>query len=381
MGARGIMIGRVLFLALVAAIGLACEADYPIWIPRSKSADPLYRFVQNGKAGYIDTAGDVVIKPSLEPYGNYGSEFHDGLLEISVSDGRYVDRTGKVVVDPGLFRGWDFSEGLAVAMRKDEKLWGFIDTTGKFAISPRFETVPNGYVNSFSDGLARIEVHGKFGYIDHTGEFVIKPEFLDAVDFADGAARVVTDGPCVYFPDGPCGAMNPHFVGGRQGQSAPCKFTYIDKKGRALSKTRFDFGRDFSEGLAPVRIEKLWGFIDKSGSLVTPPKFDDAQPYSSGLARIQEQGLYGYVDKVGVLVIPPRYKYAESFSEGFAVVGDDRDRLWYIDERGDRTIPGEFAAASPFFKGLANVRLLTSERKSGSAFAYIDTKGRRVFRY
>jgi hypothetical protein len=110
----------------------------------------LYRFIKNGKAGYIDVKGNVVVPPSLPVYGNYGSEFHDGLLEIAISDGRYVDRSGKVVVDPGLLRGWDFSEGLAAAMRKGEKLWGYIDTSGRFAISPRFETAPNGYVHSFT---------------------------------------------------------------------------------------------------------------------------------------------------------------------------------------------------------------------------------------
>jgi hypothetical protein len=152
---------RSMVLAFTATMAFACSADYLIWIPRSKSADPLYRFVKDGKAGYIDSGGRIVIPPILEAYGNYGSEFHDGLLEIAVSDGRYIDRTGKVVIDRGFYRGWDFSEGLAVAMRKGENLWGYIDTSGEFVITPRFETTPNGYVHPFSDGLAMIEVKGK----------------------------------------------------------------------------------------------------------------------------------------------------------------------------------------------------------------------------
>jgi hypothetical protein len=46
-------------------------------------------------------------------------------------------------------------------MRKGENLWGYIDTSGEFVITPRFETTPNGYVHPFSDGLAMIEVKGK----------------------------------------------------------------------------------------------------------------------------------------------------------------------------------------------------------------------------
>src|SRR5215471_4732930 len=151
---------KLILLASYASVVFACSWDYPIWIPRTQSADALYRFAKDGKAGYIDGAGHVVIPPTLQLNGNYGSEFHDGLLEIGVSDGIYVGRTGKVVLDKGLYRGWDFSEGLAVAMRKGENVLGYIDRAGEFVIPPQFKTYPNGYVHPFSDGLALIEVKG-----------------------------------------------------------------------------------------------------------------------------------------------------------------------------------------------------------------------------
>ena len=253
-----------------------------------------------------------------------------------MSDGKYVDRTGKLAIDKEFYRGWDFSAGLAAAMRQGEQLWGYISTSGEFAISPRFESSVSDYVWSFSDGLARIEAKDKFGFIDRSGEFVIKPELLDANDFSDGMARVVLEGPCVYFPDGPCGFVNPQFAGGRElskhplGSERPsCKFTYIDKTGTIVTTARFDFARDFSEGLAPIRVGKLWGFIDKTGSMVITPRFEDAESFHSGLSLIQMNGLYGYADKSGNIVVRPQYKYAESFSEGFAVVGAERPVLVY----------------------------------------------------
>ena len=230
---------KPLVLTLAATIAFACEADYAIWIPRSKSADLLYRFVKNGKAGYIDGSGRVLIPPAFEPYGNSGWEFNDGLLKVAGSDVRYVDRTGKVVIDKGFYDGWDFSEGLAVAMRQGEKLSGYIDTSGVFAISPRFETTPNGSVYSFSDSLAMIEVKGKFGFINYSGEFVIPPQFPAATGFSDGIARVVTEGPCIYVPEGPC--PNIRTVGGPGIDHSLCKFTFIDKTGRVITKTRFDY--------------------------------------------------------------------------------------------------------------------------------------------
>jgi WG containing repeat len=363
---------RLLACLVAVSIVFGCEWDYSIWIPRSSTADTLYRFIKNGKAGYIDANGQVVVPPKLTLYSNSGSEFHNGLLEVAASDGEYVDRTGKLVIDKGLYRGWGFSEGLAVAMRKGERLWGYINTSGEFAISPRFESSLSDYVWSFADGLARIKVKDKFGFIDHSGAFVIQPQLLNAIDFHDGMARVVTEGPCVYLPDGPC--ADPEFVGGRRtGPAASCKFTYIDKSGTMLTKERFDFARDFSEGLAPVRIGELWGYIDKMGSIVITPRFEDAESFHSGLSRIRMNGLYGYADKSGNIVVKPRQKHAESFSDGLAVVGDDLG-YWYIDQHGNQTFQGKFEVASPFFKGLANVKL-------SDGFAYITKSGRSVFSY
>ena len=77
-------------LWLCASSVWACSADYIIWIPRSRGADPLYRFVKGGKAGYIDQAGQLVIPPVLEHMvGNYAGVFYSGLAEIGVTDGIY----------------------------------------------------------------------------------------------------------------------------------------------------------------------------------------------------------------------------------------------------------------------------------------------------
>ncbi len=378
------MVRFIGILALTAS-AFACSWSYPIWIPRSPSADALYRFEKDGKAGYIDETGKVVIPPTLELYSS-GGEFHDGLLEVSASDGKYIDRTGQVVVNPGLERGWDFSEGLAVAMKKGEKVWGFIGTDGEFHIQPRFATYPQGYVHSFSDGLAMIETEGRFGYVDHAGRFVIEPRFADGQSFSNGFARVVVEGPCTYIPDGPCGVFNAVTPGAPKTGKAPtakleaCRFSYIDKTGQLITAAKFDAARDFSEGLAPVRVGKVWGFIDKTGKVVIQPQFEDAERFFSGRARVRVGQAYGYIDKTGTMVIPPQFRFAEDFSQGFAVVNDGKGASWYIDDLGRKAFGEVFEAASPFFKGLAHVKLRPSRMRT-ETYAYIDTIGRQVFTY
>jgi WG containing repeat len=382
-----------LYAACTAALWVghsdACDWTYPIWIPRSLDADPLYRFVQNGKVGYVDQEGKVVLPAVLEKLGsNGGGEFHSGLLEVGASDGVYINATGKKVIDKGLYRGWDFSEGLAVAMTKVADKWGYINTSGEFAISPRFETASKGYVWSFEGGFAKIDVLGKIGYIDHSGEFVISPRFLDGDSFHDGMARVVVEGPCFYSrldEESPCADFGvlPKSAGPAS-SLPPCKYTFADRSGRIISNQRYEYARNFGEGLAPIQIGKVWGYIDKEGAVIVAPRFDIAAPFSDGLARVSEKSLFGFISHSGEYAITPRFKYAGDFADGRAVVGD-RDSYWYIDHAGRQAIPGKFALASPFFKGLAHVKMMSptvaDESIFEGTFAYITSDGKRVFTY
>jgi len=366
------IVKRTLTLSLVATVLLGCEGV--IFTPRRPSDDPLYSFVQNRKAGYIDNRGQVVIPPTWQHWG-YEPEFHNGLLYL---DGQYVNATGKVVIDG--VSGTDFSEGLAAVARKGETLWGYIDATGQFAISPRFGWGADSSVSSFSDGLARIETNGKSGFIDHSAVFVIKPQFLEASDFSDGRARVVAEGPCAYLPHTPC--ANVRVLGAdARGEVPECKFAFIDKTGRIISPLRFDDAGDFSEGLAAVKIGALWGYLDKSGQLVIPAQFQYAGAFSSGRApvAVDEEGAFGYIDEHGNIAIDPRFDEAESFSDGLAVVSDKGERYWYIDPHGRKAIAEDFATASPFFKGLAQVELISND--DVNRYAYIDHAGRHLFTY
>jgi hypothetical protein len=382
--------GASLTMLVIASLSSACDWTYPIWIPRSATADPVYQFTSGDKVGYIDRTGKILIPPNRSlSEGITDGEFHDGLLEIGVDDGLYVNATGKNVIHKRFYRGWSFSEGLAVAMEKEAGKWGYINTRGEFEIIPRFDSSPTDYVWPFQGGFAVIEVAGKFGYIDHSGEFVIRPRFLDGDSFHDGMARIIVEGPCSYSritEESPCLDSGVLPRGTNAQESLPsCKYSYIDESGKIINDERYDYALPFTEGLAPVRIGKLWGYIDKQGKMIIAPRFDAASSFSDGLGLVSADGLFGYVDRTGLFVIRPQFNHAESFADGRAVVGDLKSGEWYIDSSGKQAIPGKFAVASPFFKGLAHVKMLdgSSGNKSTHAgtFAYIDVTGRVVFKY
>jgi hypothetical protein len=304
---------------------------------------------------------------------------------VGASDGIYVDRSGNQVINKKFYRGWDFSEGLAVAMETEGGKWGFIDKSGNFAIPPQFASSAGDYVSSFEGGFAEIEIAGKFGYIDHSGKFAIPPTLLDGDSFHNGYSRVVVEGPCVIMESLPCSSPRTVPPGAVAESSTPrCKYTFVDSTGRVISDLRFDSALPFSEGLAPVQMGKLWGYLDTSGQLVISPKFEKAEPFSNGLGLVRSNGLYGYIDRSGIFVIPAKFNRAENFADGLALIGNEETQYSYIDTSGRQAFPGHFILASSYFKGLAHVKL--QETSSGEdiqeeTFAYINTDGQRVFTY
>lgn len=360
---------------------------------RNKTSDPYYRFLRNGKAGYINGSGKVVIAPKLRYFGAHGAEFNSGLMKLGVSEDQYVDVNGQLVIDKNFASAWEFSDGLAAVLSEVGGKWGYIDRTGEFAIEPRFDGHPIGYPSSFSEGMAAIQVGKTYGYINKVGEFVIAPKFVYGTDFQDGMAIVVVEGPCAFYSlEGGCPDTRIFGETGSKPVTA-CKFTFVDKLGAVISGPQYDYARHFSEGLAPVLVGDKWGYIDKKGQMIIEPVFDDAQPFSDGMARVKQGEMWGYIDHAGKVVIGTQYEIADDFADGLAPVGkwreaSDEGEFYYIDKRGVQAFSEKFSLASHFFKGLANVKLITGKQVCGDdemsdegAFAYIDVRGKKIFKY
>ncbi len=137
---------------------------------------------QNGKSGYMDKAGKLVIPPQYDS----AAPFSEGLAAVKL-EGQYgyIDRSGKLVIPPGFKEAASFSDGLASI--QSDRNQGYIDKSGKLVIDgPKFNLS-----RSFSEGLAAVKgENGKYGFINKTGNFVIPPQFLRVGDFSEGLAAV-----------------------------------------------------------------------------------------------------------------------------------------------------------------------------------------------
>jgi WG containing repeat len=147
----------------------------------------------DGKAGFIDTTGKIVIKPTFKDAGR----FSENLAPVEFQNGKwgYINKKGKIVIKSEFDWALIFREGRAL-IQIGEK-WGFINSTGKIIIKPQFVEA-----NSFSEGLALYQIWGvdelygdnfkvlKTGYIDNVGNWIIKPTWDGGNDFQDRKAIV-----------------------------------------------------------------------------------------------------------------------------------------------------------------------------------------------
>jgi len=84
------------------------------------------------------------------------------------------------------------------------------------------------------------------------------------------------------------------------GEGMSC--SYINASGQRAFLATFDDCLDFSDGYAPVQINKKWGFINGGGQLEVRPRFDECRwSFSEGLAAVRSGKYWGYIDVKAIL--------------------------------------------------------------------------------
>ncbi|MFP4662465.1 MAG: WG repeat-containing protein [Halanaerobiales bacterium] len=129
---------------------------------------------------YIDKDGEFVIKPMI--VDNYYDEFSEGLARFE-EDGKigFFNQKGQVVIDPIYEYAHPFKNGFAQVARgvKKERMgeytfievdkWGFINKKGELAIPYRYDKV----LSPFSEyDFAVVIIEGKEIVIDREGEII-----------------------------------------------------------------------------------------------------------------------------------------------------------------------------------------------------------------
>ena len=191
--------------------------------------------------------------------------FSEGLALVTKGEeSGYIDESGTMVIAPRFKEGAGRFSGGFAPVRVVEKLpdgnrntfWTFVDRTGKL-LDGRFVLALG-----FGSGVAPVSNGSGWGFVDTTGAFAIPPRFAFAAPFAERLACVGT-----LTGDG------------------LTRFGFIDRTGSLVIPYAFSIARDFSEGLAAVKSGDTWGYIDRNGRTVIPFKYSSAFDFHDGMAR------------------------------------------------------------------------------------------------
>ncbi len=337
----------------------------------------LYPVTHNGKYGFIDSNGVLVIQANYDNAGN----FKHGLSPVNVGGRPYghhfrggkwgfIDREGNIAIQSKFDFASEFNEGLApVAIQNDTTVdglpvlkWGFVNRDGQIMVSFQYVEVAK-----FSHGRASVKIAGRWGAIDREGNLVIKPQYRHNFQFTQGCAWVQCEnfGWGIIDTNGvqirPCNVSLKSIEGFHEGLSVvgtkkdrwlildlrgnivldlayewitefrhglaritdKGKSHFIDASGNVVLRTDFDWTGEEGDGLALVRTKERYGFADeRTWKVVIPLNFFDAEPFQSGLAavRLEENGKVGFIVPTGKMVIPPTYNRASNFDGPLCLV-------------------------------------------------------------
>jgi WG containing repeat len=158
---------------------------------------------------YLDTSGQIALTPSICESGKFAGRkiigtgnFSEGLARADV----FGHEGGTGFIEPGdcwevsqFSNGSEFSEGIVKVKSDDTDLTGYMDRTGRIIVEPQFYSG-----RSFSGGVARVghtikvksarskqfvsEV--KYTYVNTQGRLILPPQFDDCEDFTEGRGIV-----------------------------------------------------------------------------------------------------------------------------------------------------------------------------------------------
>jgi len=206
------------------------------------------------------------------------------------------------------------------------------------------------------------------------------------------------------------------------------KTGYINKDGVIVIAPKYINGGEFTDGLAPVRLNGLFGYINEKDSFVIQPQFDYAMPFYKGVASVYKNGKAFIIDRennlfidacfkelffkdkscaivitqsdrYGVinlltkkLIVDTVYNRISDFQNGVAIAKKkvydeadtvDREYSWVysvIDSVGNTVVPfGKYEEISGFTDGYSMVQIRKDSSEDGYIRGVIDTKGKLLF--
>ncbi len=234
-----------------------------------------------------------------------------------------------------------------------------------------------------TNDLYEFRENGKFGLIDREGNVVVKPIYNKIGHFKDGLAAVTIMSR----------AKNDYH------KILNTRLGYIDKKGELVIPLKFQHidgeKKDFSEGLAVVKIKDKYGYVNKSGDIVIQPIYSEAYPFNEDCAVVKNRGNFFLINENEEIIFDLLLKFKEQVDNSVesVVVNRNYTRLFknkiavrsYVNgksvlavfnKKGDLVFRGNFKSIYPLSEGNAIVSVdCDSNKPYVNCYTLINEQG------
>ncbi len=222
----------------------------------------------------------------------------------------------------------------AVEVKRGELLYGFIDSTGKFVIEPKFR---DAYVVRYGRELLYTNDNENWWVMRADGQDQLIPfpihdiqndvlgsptDDVLTVRSSHGYSAYTTDGERLF--DYPADTQQAHsFFYGMSRFKTPTGYGFVNLRGDVVVEPELDYAFNFvqvdGELIATVEKDGVDACIDDSGSEIRRYSLNLTSTFTeSGLATFEKDDLIGYTNLDGEIVIAPQFEEARPFDWGLA---------------------------------------------------------------
>jgi hypothetical protein len=299
--------------------------------------DSAENFMNNGlakvelkdKVGIIDRSGKIIVGfdySSIEDYQD-GVAVADAIVNNTSKGYCILDEFGKIIFNSASIIG-TFSDGLAsfsnsTSNDSSNYTYGYVDKAGKVVIEPKYKMA-----GDFINGKAIVKIDkGSYGVIDKTGNLLKQLNY----DFLYSLSE---DAICYSQKD----------------EHGVEKYGFISTDGKVLIEAKFKNDTEFKNGLAIVCVgdsEDKYGVIDKKGNYIIPPQYANITEIGGGLYGVSEynEDYIGYegdyikqaiFNSSGKKLTDFKYYDFNWISNNEISVSDDKE-TYLVDENGEKS--------------------------------------------
>ncbi len=254
----------------------------PIYDDIGENSEGFFYAEKDGFYGYINDEGEIAI-PFI--YSD-ALDFHQGVAVVADSSGAkgLINKVGNRLTP----FNYDWIESftsidLPVRFRQDG-LFGLLNRGGLNLTDTLYQAL-----GEFSDGLILAAADDYYGFLDTKGDTVI--DFLYS-----------------YSPNA---LTNSKFEHGYAKVFQKDKVGVIDSTGVKIFPAIFEDVGTFKGNLTPVKKRGKWGYSDLDVNLAIGYQYDYASSFSDSLAIVSKDGLFGVIDTFGKTKIPLAFASVE----------------------------------------------------------------------